>query len=142
MRLPLLDAPTTARVVRPGLFVVSPADPWIERMEEEGNFQDRVILATCCLREDPGCIEAHTLLAACTDDMEIRVNRLRKAVETGEALWNPIAAELGDEMTWWGFAATRPYMRAVQALGNALLETGDETDARAYFERLLAMNPK
>lgn len=133
MRLPSLHAPTTARVVRPGLYVASPADAWLERMEEASEFQDRVILATACLRKDPGCIDAHLVLAACTDNLEVRVSRLRKAVETGNQLWIPVAAELGDEMTWWGFAATRPYMRAIRALGDALIETGNKTEARACY---------
>ena len=121
--------------------MVSPADPWLERMEEEPEFQDRLILATSCLRKDPGCIEAHLFLASATDDSGVRLSRLRRAVETGNQLWMPVAAELGDEMTWWGFPGTRPYMRAIQALGQALMESGATTEARACYERLLAMNP-
>ncbi len=141
VRLPLFEQPTTAHVRRPGLFVVSAADPWIERLEENTDFGSCVMLATACLRKDPGCIEAHLFLAAHTDDVDRRLSHLRKAVETGEQLWNPVAAELGNEMTWWGFADTRPYMRAIQALGDALVEVGDQTEARACYERLIAMNP-
>lgn len=141
MRTPSLQQPTTAHVVRPGLYVASPADPWIRRMEDEAHFADQVLLATSCLRKDPGCIEAHLFLAAATDDLQVRVSRLRRAVETGNQLWIPVAAELGDEITWWGFSGTRPYMRAIQALGDALMETGAESEARACYERLLGMNP-
>ena len=141
MRLPSLEQSTTARVARPGLFVVSPADPWIERMEEAVDLHDQVILATACLRKDPGCIDAHFVLAASTDDVGRRLDHLRKAIETGEQLWNPVATELGDEMTWWGFAGTRPYMRAIHALADTLIESGAENEARACYERLLAMNP-
>ena len=37
--------------------------------------------------------------------------------------------------------ATRPYMRAVHALGLAHREAGDEAAARDCFDKLLEMNP-
>src|SRR4051794_10657305 len=116
---------TTGRVVRPGMYVSSPADPFVERMEEVDDLYDQVVLATRALRHDPGCIEAHLMLAAHSKDAETRFRHLRAAVGTGDALWAPVARDMGREMTWWGFAGTRPYMRAVQALGLAHLEAGE-----------------
>ena len=40
-----------------------------------------------------------------------------------------------------GIPDTRPYMRAIHALGLAHREAGDENEARTCFERLLDMNP-
>lgn len=138
------DGQTTGHVVRPGLYVVSPADRFVEAMEtarEERRTEDLLILAVRAIRHDPGCIEARLALAEHSRDRETRQRHLTKAVETGELLWTPVAERLGDDMTWWGFSGTRPYMRALGALGHAHLDDGDEAAARACFDRLLAMNP-
>lgn len=138
------DEPSTGHVAQPGLYVVSPADRFVEAMEdarEERRNEDLLILAVRAIRHDPGCIEARLALAEHSRDRETRHRHLTKAVETGEFLWTPVAERLGDDMTWWGFPGTRPYMRAVAALGHAYLADGDETAARACFDRLLAMNP-
>ncbi|MBI5162349.1 MAG: hypothetical protein HY985_00435 [Magnetospirillum sp.] len=137
-----LDNPTTARVVRGAfLHVESPADKFIERLANEKNPQSRLILATSALRHDPGCIEALCYLADHAKDSQYAVDLLRKAVDAGQQLWGAVAYEYGDEMTWWGFAATRPYMRAIQALGETHHEMGNDIAARECFERLLEMNP-
>jgi hypothetical protein len=137
------DAPTTGNIVDSmmGPYVESPADPFVERMEEETDDFDRVLLASRALRHDPGCIDAHLLLAACAPSEARRLRHLEIAVRTGEGLWKPYAASMGDDMCWWGFFGTRPYMRAIHALGLAYLEVGKEDRARRCFERLLRMNP-
>lgn len=135
---------TTGHVVQPGLYVESPADRFVEAMEDardDRRTEDLLILAVRAIRHDSGCIEARLALAEHSRDGETRQRHLTKAVETGELLWAPVAERLGDDMTWWGFAGTRPYMRAVAALGHAFLDDGNETAARACFDRLLAMNP-
>lgn len=133
---------TTARVVRDNfLYVESPADAYIQRLADEANPQTRLIIATCALRKDPGCIEALTYLADHAKEPADAVKLLRKAVDAGQQLWGEVAFEYGDDMTWWGFSATRPYMRAIQALGATHLEMGNDIAARECFERLLEMNP-
>ena len=138
------EGPTTGQVVQPGLYVESPADRFVEAMEharEDRRTEDLLVLAMRAIRHDSGCIEARLTLAEHSRDRETRQRHLTKAVETGELLWAPVAERLGDDMTWWGFSGTRPYMRAVAALGHAHLDDGDGTAARACFDRLLAMNP-
>ncbi len=138
------EDPTTGHVVRPGLYVESPADRFVEAMEDardDRRTEDLLVLAVRAIRHDPGCIEARLALAEHSRDGETRLRHLKEAVESGELLWAPVAERLGDDMTWWGFSGTRPYMRAVAALGHAHLDDGDETAARACFDRLLAMNP-
>jgi hypothetical protein len=86
-----LDAPTTAKIGS-GLFLVveSPADPFIERMEDEPNLRDQLFLATRALRHDPGCIEAHLLLAEYAARFHQRMAHIGKAVATGSAPWVPV----------------------------------------------------
>lgn len=138
------EGPTTGQVVQPGLYVESPANRFVEAMEDardDRRTEDLLVLAVRAIRHDPGCIEARLTLAEHSRDRETRQRHLGKAVETGELLWAPVAERLGDDMTWWGFSGTRPYMRAVAALGHAHLDDGNETEARACFDRLVAMNP-
>ena len=135
---------TTAHVAQPGMYVESPADRFVEAMEDARHDRrtgDLLVLAMRAIRHDPGCIEARLTLAEQSRDSETRQRHLTKAVETGELLWTPVAERLGDGMTWWGFSGTRPYMRAVAALGHAHLDAGNETATRTCFERLLAMSP-
>lgn len=134
--------PTRARMVRGGCgpFVESPADHLVQGMEEaEG--ERLIALAVLALRRDPGCIEAHHILSDSAPTQDLRLQHLRTAVETGDELFGPIAEAYGDDMCWWSFPGTRPYMRAIHALGQALVDAGEIEQARACFERLLAMNP-
>ena len=134
------DGPTTGRVSLPGLYVGSPADRFVDAMEDADD-RDRAVLAARALRHDPGCIEARLVLAEHAGSEQDVFLHLGKAVEAGDAMWTPVAAAMGDELTWWGFAGTRPYMLAIAALGQAHLSAGDTGPARECFERLLAMNP-
>jgi hypothetical protein len=134
--------PTTA-TVRSGLayYVDSPADRFVEAIEEEPDAFVRMVLATRALRHDPGCIEAHLEMAAYLDDSDARAAHLSKAVEAGEYLWQPVVKSDDGDLAWWAVGATRPYMRAVQAMGILHKENGETGDARRCFEQLLEMNP-
>jgi hypothetical protein len=136
-----LDAPTTAKIGS-GLFLVveSPADPFIERMEDEPNLRDRLFLATRALRHDPGCIEAHLLLAEYAARFHQRMAHIGKAVATGAALWGPVVKRDND-FAWWGVSATRPYMRAIEAAADMSVEMADYAMATKLHGRLLRMNP-
>lgn len=134
------DVATTGHVSFQGLYVDSPADRFVEAMED-AEVEDRLILAARAVRHDPGCIEARLVLAEHARNERAVFHHLGKAVESGELMWAPVAAAMGTDPTWWGDAGTRPYMRAIAALGQAHLRTGDDASARACFDRLLAMNP-
>ena len=110
-------------------------------MENERVFRKKAMLSWIALIEDPGCIEAHLFQGSCAKDPELRMQHLQAAIIAGHALWDPVAKAEGEDMTWWGFAATRPYMRAIKALGIEHLGRGDERAARECFEALLEMNP-
>lgn len=136
-----LNAPTTAAIGGDWFQVVeSPADAYIKRLENEPNPSARLHFAARALRHDPGCIEAHLLLAENATEMHVRFAHLRKAVETGDALWCPVAAR-DDDFAWWGVSATRPYMQAMAALATEYAAWGDDTSANALRNRLLGMNP-
>lgn len=109
-------------------------------MEDAGG-EDLLVLATRALRRDPGCIEARLVLAEHSRDAETRFRHLRAAVAVGDALWAPVAARMGGDMTWWAFAGTRPYMRAIHAVGQAHLDAGKTRAAACCFRSLLDMDP-
>ena len=127
----------------PGTFyaVTSPADDYVERMDNADTLFRKVLAAEFAMRADPGCIEAHLFMGTQLRDDVAAMRHLEHAVAVGDALWAPVAAAEGEDMVWWGCTATRPYMRAIHALGLAQREAGHEDEARVCFDRLLEMNP-
>jgi hypothetical protein len=138
-----INRATTAVIVRGDVEpqLVSPADPIIARMIENQDITHRVVLARQAIRLDPGCVPAHLYLAGCAPTLELKFAHLQAAVESGEAIWRPVAEQYGDGMLWWSFFHTRPYMKALKALGDTHLEVGNEQAARGCFELLVRMNP-
>ena len=123
-----------------GHFVVSPADPYVLRMGEEKG-ESLLILAACALRKDPMCIEAHLLLSKHSPDEVTRLRHLKVAVKAGEHLWEPIAAKNGGPIMCWQNPGIRPFMRAIQELGDALAEAGNTAGAEFCYTRLQSMGP-
>lgn len=137
------NAPTTGHVVD-GLLgprIESPADRFIEALEGEPNFKDQLMLAALALKHDPGCIEARLFFAEHVEDAAARRGHLEAAVRHGDYLWNPVVERRGGDLDWWFFPGTRPYMRAIHALGRLHMADGHADQARDCFERLLRMNP-
>lgn len=135
------DRPTTAWVGGDWFHVVeSPADEWIAAMERQTEFRNAVVAALQALKADLGCIDAHLFVARHARADHGCYGHLVKAVETGKALWQSFARKQGD-FAWWGVTATRPYMRAVKALGDWHVERGDHMTARRLYEQLLEMHP-
>jgi hypothetical protein len=135
--------PSTARVTGVAFYYVeSPAELEIQRMENAVTLEDKVKFSWLALQKDPGCIEAHLFRGTHHKDPALRLAHLRAAVESGIDMWDPVADEEGGRMSWWGFSATRPYMRAIQALGMEALECDNEIGARECFELLIEMNPQ
>jgi hypothetical protein len=136
-----IDAPTTARVGGTAFHAVeSPTAAVVERMEQEPEFARKVRFAFIALTDDPGCIEAHLFLAEHTEDERRARTHLEKAVATGRQLWEPVAAAQ-DDFAYWGVTATRPFMRALAALGDWHADQGDEEAAQEIYDELLAKNP-
>ena len=99
--------PTTAKVTGDLFdYVDSAADAAVERMENERVFRKKVMLSWVALSEDPGCIKAHLFRGGCAKGSRLRMLHFQAAVMAGHSLKDPIAKAEGDDMTWWGFAAT------------------------------------
>lgn len=142
MRTPRwFHAPATSRVGGDLFHVVeTPAAEWMPFLDADLPFEHKAFAAHRALDEDPGCIEAHLFLTGHAKDGELARLHLAKAVTTGEALWAPVAATQAD-FSWWGVTATRPYMRAIKAVGDLLVEARDEVEAHRFYDALLRMNP-
>ena len=125
-----------------GPFVASPAD-WYMTIMDEGNDLHRLAAVKVALEVDPDNIEA--LLAKAEyikKDKAYCLEVLKHAVRVGSRLWAPVEKEYGAEMSWWDFPGTRPYMRAIFALGEASEEHGDRMTAAHCYESLIRMNTR
>ncbi len=123
-----------------GLKVSTPAEPFVRRMAEVTDPDDRLFLACRALRRDEDCIEANLVIAAAQEKQETRLCYLHIAVEEGERLWTPLIQTHGD-VDLWDIEAARPWLHAVKALGDEFFEAGWYDDARDVYGRLLAMDP-
>ena len=125
-----------------GPVVTRPADPFVARMSDEAvSDENRIILASRALRHDPGCIEAHLVLATWSPDAGTKLAHLQAAVKSGDALWKDEVAEHGRYADFWEFIGARPWLLAVKALGEAHAGLGNDQAAKWCFERLVRLNP-
>ena len=112
----------------------------LDAMEANSEAEARK-LAKQALRLDPDCVDALLVMA----DLEARNERqliegLQKAVAAGErSLGRKFIEENSGH--FWVLLDTRPYMRALQLLGDALRGEGINLDAIKVFERMLELNP-
>ena len=123
-----------------GLRVSTPAEPFVRRMAEVTDPDERLFLACRALRRDEDCIEANLVVAAVQESLETRLCYLHIAVEEGDRLWTPVIQTHGD-VDLWDIEAARPWLHAVKALGNEFFDAGWYDDARDAYGRLLAMDP-
>jgi tetratricopeptide (TPR) repeat protein len=100
----------------------------------------RRALAEKALAISPLCADAHVILAHAAPDAEVALSRWRQAVAAGEAAIGP-AGMKGMEGEFWGWLETRPYMRALLGLAQALREAGAVEEALAICQRMLVLNP-
>jgi tetratricopeptide (TPR) repeat protein len=108
---------------------------------EESDPIARIALARRALEVSPLCADAYVLLAeeAATSTEEAR-DLFAKGVQAGEGALGPQAFEeyAGH---FWGYHATRPYMRARAGLAGTLLKLGDIAGAIGHFRDMLRLNP-
>ncbi|GLR80256.1 hypothetical protein GCM10007856_29340 [Azospirillum oryzae] len=125
-----------------GPYVESPGDEYVATMGEASGLQ-RLAYVKLALEADPDNIEALVAKAGyITSDKECRLEVLKRAVKVGSRLWAPVEKEYGKEMSWWDFPGTRPYMRAIYALGRACEEAVDLATAQHCYESLVRMNER
>ncbi len=136
------NATWKARVIvtATGLKVSTPAEPFVRRMAEVTDPDDRLFLACRALRRDEDCIEANLIVAAAQQSQQTRLCYLHIAVEEGERLWMPVIQTYGD-IDLGNIEAARPWLHAIKALGDEFFEAGWYDDARDACGRLLAMDP-
>ena len=123
-----------------GPKVSTPAEPFVRRMTEVTDPEDRLFLACRALRQDEDCIEANLVVAAANEGLELRLCYLNITVEEGERLWTSVIQTYGD-VDLWDVEAARPWLHAIKALGDEFFEAGWYDDAKDAYERLLAMDP-
>lgn len=122
-----------------GPAIYTEGEEAIERAWEAETPAARARHARKALEADLDNIDAYTILAFEAKTTGECLALLREAVRVGDRLWAPCLDD--EDMAWWGFIGTRPYLRAMHNLGDALIEAGDWQEAEAVFARLLALNP-
>jgi tetratricopeptide (TPR) repeat protein len=133
---------TTSKVVRDGtdFRVVSPADPFLEKIERTTRIRDKMILAALALRHDPLNVAAHLEMSIYIDGLDAEYH-MRAAITGGETIWGPVIEEVGPGFDWENVEAIEPLLDAYRFLGDELLEQGDLEGARNAFSRLLDLAP-
>lgn len=136
------NAAWKARVVNTaaGPKISTPAEPFVRRMAEISDADDRLFLACRALRRDEDCIEANLVVGAANGNRDTRLCYLNIAVEEGERLWTPVIHTHSDT-DLWEVEGARPWLHAIKALGDEFFEAAWYDDARDEYERLLAMDP-
>jgi tetratricopeptide (TPR) repeat protein len=103
--------------------------------------EEAVALARKAVEISPDCADAYVLLGELeAETIEEALEYYKKGLAAGERA-------LGSEMFreevghFWGIWETRPYMRARQAVAQALLFLGDGDEAIEHFRDMLRLNP-
>ena len=122
-----------------GPGIDSPADEIVNDAWDAQTPASRVKLARKALSVDLDAIDAYNILGIHAETHAERLALFREAVLIGARLFKPVLED--EDMEWWGFMGTRPWMRAQHNLGLALLEAGDRGEAIATFRYLLKLNP-
>jgi len=110
-------------------------------------FDDEERTASLCrkaLKLYPDCVDALSMLAELEcETTDEYMTRLREAVEAGRRDLGPKCFK-EDKGYFWGLLETRPFMRAMALLADALIRsaTPEATDeAIAIYEEMLELNP-
>lgn len=106
---------------------------------EAGDEERAYELARRAVEFDPDCVDALVILGEAAPSAQERLDRMKAAVAAAErSLGQEFIAENGGR--FWFTQGTRPYMRALQALGFTCLENGRRQEARDVFEKMLDLN--
>ena len=102
----------------------------------------RVELAEEALQISEECADAYVLLAEeSAEDAEEARELYEAGVRAGErALGEELFAEEAGH--FWGILETRPYMRSLEGLAEALWVLGEREQAIGYYHRMLELNPQ
>ena len=107
---------------------------------EEGD-KHRITLAEQAIALSPDCADAYIILAEeKAEKPEEKLDYFEKALEAGERALDP---KLFDEEVghFWGVLETRPYMRAKEALADALWIMERRNEAIEHYLEMMRLNP-
>jgi len=121
-----------------GPCIEGPADSILIEAWEAATPAQMTKLARKALSIDLNALDAYNILGIHAPTLAEKIALFREATLIGEELFAPLMDD--DEMAWWGFMGTRPWMRAQNNLGLALLEAQDLEGATSVFKFLLALN--
>lgn len=122
-----------------GPAIEGPADDIVNDAWDAKSPAARVKLARKALSIDLNAIDAYNILGIYAPTVAEKIALFGAAVDVGGELFAPLLES--EDMAWWGFMGTRPWMRAQQNLGLAFIEAGDTDYAIEVFEQLLLLNP-
>jgi tetratricopeptide (TPR) repeat protein len=111
-----------------------------EAMEADDPF-DALRLVDEAQRLDPDCTDAQRLMVSLLPmELDNRIQLMREVVGKAERNFGERFFE-ENKGHFWGVLSTRPYMRAMQELGELLTVADKLEDAIAVYERMLELNP-
>lgn len=93
-----------------GPDIDSPADQLVNEAWEATTPAEQCKLARAALNQDLNAIDAYNILGIHAKTQAERIALFREAVIVGRELFGPIIGD--EEMEWWGYMGTRPWMRA------------------------------
>jgi len=119
----------------------TPREQAEELLEQASRARGRrvVLLARQALEVWPDCADAYSLLASRAPDPEAAVDLYLRALAAAERAMEPgIFEEAG---SFWLLIETRPYMRALSGLAEALIALERLAEAAKQFKEMLRLNP-
>jgi tetratricopeptide (TPR) repeat protein len=107
---------------------------------ENSSLRTQAAMARKALAISPLCADAFNLLGEQAKSVEEALDLYTRGVEAGALALGPEGFEeyAGH---FWGFLETRPYMRALAGLADALQRLGDEDNAIGHYREMLKLNP-
>ena len=101
----------------------------------------RKLLARRALSIDPDCADAYVLLADEASTLTGAIELYRRGVSAGRRTLGPqtFRKKAGN---FWTDKSTRPYMRALFGLADALHRAGRPAEAVEHYRQLIRLNPK
>ncbi|MDR2647683.1 MAG: tetratricopeptide repeat protein [Oscillospiraceae bacterium] len=107
---------------------------------EESNRQKRIALVKKALRVSPYCTDAYNILARSTQDLSESANFYAQGVYVGtKSFGKKFFKE--NEGYFWEIIETRPFMRAMEGLGDCLWRQGERPKAIEIYQETLRLNP-
>ena len=97
-------------------------------------------LARRAVAADPDAVDAYVILGDTAPDAATATDHYRQGIAAGERKLGPRFFKENGGM-FWGIMETRPYMRALAGLANALRATGRPDEAVDVWQRMLDLNP-